>query len=297
MQIANPIYDVVFKYLMDDNRIAKLIISKIIDEEIEELQFLSTEDRSDFQERNLIVYRLDFSAKIKTGTGELKQVIIEIQKAKFPTDIMRFRKYLGLQYLDKNNTFYEGKKKKAYPIISIYFLGHKLENTDVPIIRVNRNYIDVATGKHIERKEEFIESLTHDSHIIQIPYLTNRRRNELEILLSVFDQSIKTRDQHILNIQENEFPEAYSEVIRRLQRAIAEPVVRKRMDLEDEILEELDNLDRQILEGKLENAKNKKIISEKEQVILEKDKALTEMEKRIAEMEKLLKDQSNTNKK
>ena len=35
MQIANPVYDVVFKYLMHDNSIAKKIISLIIDEEIE----------------------------------------------------------------------------------------------------------------------------------------------------------------------------------------------------------------------------------------------------------------------
>ena len=39
MKIANPIYDVVFKYLMGDNKIAKLVISKIIGEEIESLDF------------------------------------------------------------------------------------------------------------------------------------------------------------------------------------------------------------------------------------------------------------------
>ena len=41
--IANPIYDVVFRYLMDDNKIAKLMISKIIGEEIVELDFQPTE--------------------------------------------------------------------------------------------------------------------------------------------------------------------------------------------------------------------------------------------------------------
>ena len=30
MLIANPIYDVVFKYLMEDSKIAKLVISSII---------------------------------------------------------------------------------------------------------------------------------------------------------------------------------------------------------------------------------------------------------------------------
>ena len=34
MHIANPIYDVVFKYLMEDNEIAKLMVSSIICEEV-----------------------------------------------------------------------------------------------------------------------------------------------------------------------------------------------------------------------------------------------------------------------
>ncbi|MCP4402531.1 MAG: hypothetical protein GY801_35150 [bacterium] len=37
MHIANPIYDVVFKYLLEDNEIAKLLISTIISEEVVEL--------------------------------------------------------------------------------------------------------------------------------------------------------------------------------------------------------------------------------------------------------------------
>ena len=39
MIIANPIYDAVFKYLLADNRIAKLLISTIIEEDIKELEF------------------------------------------------------------------------------------------------------------------------------------------------------------------------------------------------------------------------------------------------------------------
>ena len=43
MQIANPIYDVVFKYLMEDSKIAKLLISSIIKQEIEIMDFLPQE--------------------------------------------------------------------------------------------------------------------------------------------------------------------------------------------------------------------------------------------------------------
>ncbi len=47
MYIANPIYDVVFKYLMEDNSLAKLIISTIIKEEILELTLRPQEFISD----------------------------------------------------------------------------------------------------------------------------------------------------------------------------------------------------------------------------------------------------------
>ncbi len=94
--IANPIYDVVFKYLMDDSKIAKLLISKITGLTILELHFepqeyattLSSEKEDAKMEilKNIAVYRLDFSAKIKTDQGT-KHVLIEIQKAKFSTMI------------------------------------------------------------------------------------------------------------------------------------------------------------------------------------------------------------------
>jgi len=241
MQIANPIYDVVFKYLMEDSKIARLLISTIIGEKILSLDFLPQESVLETS-RSLTVYRLDFSAKIETPDGH-KNVLIEIQKAKFATDIMRFRKYLGEQYQKKENIYtatVAGKETKiAMPILSIYFLGHKLEHIEAPLIKVNRRYYDAATGVEIKEKEQFIESLTHDSFVIQIPHLRKKYQTEVEQLLSVFDQSNATSDHHILNVKEEDFPSKYRPLIRRLQRAIAEPEVRKTMDLEDEILEEL----------------------------------------------------------
>ena len=170
MQIANPIYDVVFKYLMEDEAVAKLIIGTIISEEIVELDFLPQESTFYLGQRDLTIYRLDFSAKIKLPDDSYKQVLIEIQKAKLATDIMRFRKYLGEQYQDDANVYSVtvGKKKKtkkkALPIVTIYFLGHSLEKTTAPVIKVARQYYDVTTGDEIHIREEFIESLTHDNY-------------------------------------------------------------------------------------------------------------------------------------
>ncbi|PCJ18545.1 MAG: hypothetical protein COB02_10405 [Candidatus Cloacimonadota bacterium] len=76
MQIANPIYDVIFKYLLDDNKIAKKLISLIIGEEIETLEFKPTEIRNDLESRSIWVLHIDFSATIKLSNGKYKKIII-----------------------------------------------------------------------------------------------------------------------------------------------------------------------------------------------------------------------------
>jgi len=307
MQIANPIYDVVFKYLMEDSKIAKLLISSIIKQDIEILDFRPQEfiaeidkDKTTKKKKPkkkqdgltfFTVYRLDFSAKIKTPEGD-KIVLIEIQKAKFATDIMRFRKYLGSQYSNKENIYITNKNgkrvKKACEIISIYFLGHKLESIHgVPVIKSEKKYIDVSTGKEIKQKEYFIDSLNHESYTIPIPELKEKRRNELEKLLSVFDQSNMSSDHHILNVKEEDFPEENRELIRRLQKAANEPDIRKKMDVEDEIIEELAELERQ---REFELAVKDVIIEEQVKQLGEKEKAIEEKEKTIEEKEKAIKE-------
>ena len=274
MHIANPIYDVVFKYLMSDSKIARLLIGSIIAEDIIELSFNPQERSTTIDSHSLTVYRLDFCATIKTEDGT-KQVLIEIQKAKFATDIMRFRKYLGDNYAHKENN--------AVPIISIYFLGYSL-GINAPLIQVKRHYYDViGEYKEIHQKSVFIESLTHDSYVIQIPHLSLRYQSDLEILLSVFDQHAITSDHHILNVKEAAFPEKYQHIIRRLQQAVAEPEVRQTMDLEDEILEELQDKERLIA----------RLAAEKETAVIEKDIALIEKDNALIEKDDALIEKDN----
>ena len=314
MLIANPIYDVVFKYLLEDNKIAKLLIGAIIGERIETLDFRPQEfaitlDKPKSKRKsqklqnlspNLTVYRLDFSAKIRQADGAIRLAIIELQKAKFPTDIMRFRGYLGGQYALKENVYrvrVPDKKdptkytivKKAIPIVPIYFLGHRLSiPAGHPIVNVSRQYRDNTTGEIIAGKDDFIECLTHDSFVIQIPDLPAHRRNELEKLLSIFDQSNHTADFHILNVNEADFPEQYRPVIRRLQQAIAEPEVRNMMKAEDEIIEELENRDREIAEKDQALAEKDQALAEKDQALVEKDQALVEKDQALVEKDQAL---------
>jgi hypothetical protein len=92
---------------------------------------------------------------------------------------MRFRKYLGRQYLAKDNSYMAGGELRAMPILSIHLLGHSLEHTESPVIRVVRQYLDATGRERIDRREDFIESLTHDSIIVQIPHL-KRRQSDLD---------------------------------------------------------------------------------------------------------------------
>jgi len=300
MNIANPIYDVVFKYLMEDNSIAKLLISSIIEQEVLSLEFNPQESTLELPEHSITVYRLDFTANIKTPDGS-KAVLIEIQKSQLPSDIMRFRKYLGEQYrkMAVQPASDTNQEEIAIPIITVYFLGHELEHFKRPVLQVLRQCRDSITKELLIGQDEFVENLTHDCYIIQIPYLHKKRRNELETLLGVFDQSNRTDDHHILNVSEEDFPEKFRPLIRRLQRAIAEPVIRKSMDIEDEILNVLQKKERQIAQKEKELEESRKTIEENEKVIEvsrktieEKEKAIEISRKTIEEKEKAIEAQN-----
>ncbi len=85
---------------------------------------------------------------------------------------------------------------------------------------------------------------------MQIPHLKQRRQNDLESLLGIFDQSQKDpADAHTLSIREEDYPEKFQLVIRRLIKAISEPDVRETMEVEDDYLEELEDMERMVAEA------------------------------------------------
>ena len=273
MIIANPIYDTVFKYMMSDSKVAKTFLSAIIGEKIVELEFTSTEytlkpdvEKSQINRtlEQITVCRFDFAAKIETETGDYKTVIIELQKAKYATDIMRFRRYLGLTYQNAENT-YDVHRVKARQIYCIYFLNYEIGLSDSPVIKVDYKASDLTTGDVLDRKNEFIESLTHKTWIVQVRQLKARRRSELENLLSIFDQDNISNDKHILNVDENQFSEEYRLIIRKLREACESHKVRCEMQMEDDYINEL-------------------LI--KDEIIAEKDKSLAEKDKSLAEKDK-----------
>lgn len=238
MLIANPIYDVVFKYLMEDTEIARRLLSKITGEEIIEISVQPQEYAGRSDKFEVIILRLDFKATIKTKDGKRKKVLIELQKGKNSADIMRFRKYLGDNYRKEDTFNVDKKKKTALPIITIYFLGFRLANVITSIMKVNREYIDLITDKKIEAKEEFIEKLTHDSYIIQIPRLKKKVRNEIERVLKVFNQSYVTDgDKKTLEFSEKDFEndDLLQLIASRLRKAATEEELLRKIEIEEEV--------------------------------------------------------------
>lgn len=285
--IANPIYDAVFKFMMEDKKVAKLLLSALLKKEILELEMRQQEYTAVQQDR-ISLFRMDFSAKIRDTDGTEHLVMIELQKTWLATETLRFRQYLATQYSSKNNMRSDNNSLYGLPIISIYILGHILGDLKEPVVYVRRRYLDYD-DLVIEQKDPFIESLTHDSIIVQIPYLHGRTRNHLERLLNVFDQNYRTRDNdHILEIDEELFTASEIPIITRLLKAGVAPDVRRSMEVEDEILSEIENRDTLIMQKDQVIEEKNQVIEEKDQVIEENKQLLMQKTKMLQEMVSML---------
>jgi hypothetical protein len=293
VRIANPIYDVVFKYLLDDEKVARLVLSALLGKEVLELQFRPTEVHHEAARPDgtqLLVLRMDFAATVRQQDGGRKLVLIEIQKARTAWDVQRFRRYLGSNYASPENVYLDPDgKQQALPIVTIYFLGEGLECVDVPVLKINRHYLDLATGDEVRITDPFVEALTHDSIVVQINRLKDRRRTDLERLLAVFDQGRASRsDPHLLDILEENFPEHHREVLRRLMRAGAEQEVRDKMDVEDDILAAFQDQARESADLRQALVEKDQALVEKNQALVEKDQALVEKDQALVEKNQAL---------
>lgn len=242
MIIANPIFDVVFKRLMEDQRVAKFFIETLLEETIEDIEVKPQEYTYTDKLAGLAVFRLDFIATIKTTEKEFKKVLIEIQKAKNPIDLMRFRNYLAEQYKKEDEIQTEiGKQKTALPIVTIYLLGFQLPEIDSAAVKVNRQYLDLLTRTIIEQKSDFIEKLTHDCFVVQMSRIQGKLQTRLEKLLSIFEQNYFVDDKGI--IKEYNYlidDEAIKSMVDILHYAGTDPKRKKEIEDEQEAYRVLD---------------------------------------------------------
>jgi hypothetical protein len=289
--IANPIYDTVFKRLMENQRIAKFFLSTILEQPVEDITVLPQEfsykidptkvsEKSENKGRGSIEYyfilRLDFMATVRDGKGAPRKILIELQKSWDTLDVMRFRKYLGQQYTRVD--VIEGKET-VLPITTIYILGNNLSGIDCPCIKVGRTYTDMLNKKTINAKSNFIENLTHNSYVIQAGRIKDLRyTTSLDKLLSIFEQKYFIIDGSGVR---KEYPyqpddENMKLITDLLYEMGADPKERKEIEDEEEALRVFN----------LRHGKDQKTIEELTKSLEEKDKKLEEDKKKLEEKDK-----------
>ena len=139
----------------------------------------------------------------------------------------------------------------AIPMVAVYLLGHRVGDINEAVVYVGRKTVDYD-GRIVEHgdSDPFINSLTHDSIIVQIPLLHGKINNKLDKVLSVFDQTKRDeRNQQILCLEANKY-EDDSEMmylLHRLSLATMSAEVRQEMNDEDEYYSAIEARDTQVM--------------------------------------------------
>jgi len=267
--IPNPIYDVVFKYLMEDLESAKIFLSTLLNEKIIRLAFepishaQKITDESTHQEIRL--FHLDFTATIELADGTEELMMIELQKANMAGDIFRFKRYISANFQRKQaqeviNPRTQAVETIEQPIrlIPIFILNFRIENEiDDLIIKTNRTKRGLFKDKQLKQHNEFIDNLSYDMWVIQLPnldkidpsdYEDDEYKSNLYALLKLFDQKAQSpQNRHRLLLIRKLFPIFLKRLIARLKAADAEqPDLEEQMHAEDEYLAELRKRDNTI---------------------------------------------------
>ena len=278
MTVANPIYDVVFKYLMEDNRIARTILSALLKKDIIRVDVRPHEYTNNKRD-TLSVFRIDFAATVREEDGSEQLILIELQKTWLPTETLRFRQYLGVQYENPKNIVQESADKHALPMVAVYLLGHRVGDIEKPVIYVRHQAFDYD-GCPVTKglPNAFVESLTHDSIIVQIPLLHGQINNRLDEVLSIFDQTRQNADnQQMLEIDDQLYPEDDTDmqrILRRLLMAATDADVRMDMNVEDEYFSIIEKQDTEILMRTRELAEKNAQLKQKDAQLEQKDAVL-----------------------
>jgi len=285
MKIVNPLYDYAFKYLMDNEQIAKKVLSIILNTKI--LQLHSKPQETTISESFLIepdknikvttikMVRYDFKAIILTEEGEEQAALIELQKYDTPDPIVRFRQYLASNYL-KEDTFIDAhgnEQVRPLPIITIYILGFNLNGFETPAFKVLNQPFDLINNKIINVKSDFVNLLTHPSIILQAAYEGKGRGTTLERFLKIFHQKMRgEKSDYVIELDEGEeFEGDLKEIVDYLHRALANEELLRQLQLEDSTTKGIKDL-----KGNLEDA-----LKREEEERLQKEEARTKLVQKV----------------
>ena len=300
LHVANPIYDSVFKYIMSDERISKTILSALLKKEVVKVEMRPHEYVNTTRD-TLSMFRIDFAATVREKDADSEAfkdrvVLIELQKTWLDTETLRFRQYLGAQYSNKMNIRTDSAKGFAYPMVAVYLLGHRVGDIKEPVVYVNHDVYDYNGHVVKDGKEEpFVESLTHNSIIVQIPLLRGHVNNRLEKVLSIFDQSKKdAEDKQVLNIDENKYEDDADMMymLHRLTAAAADSEMRQDMNVEDEYFQAIEDRDTAIMSRDKQIKEQNEQISQQSQQISQQSQQISQQNQQISQQSQQISQQN-----
>lgn len=136
-------------------------------------------------------------------------------------------------------------------MITVYLLGHRVGDIEEPVLYVRHKSYDYD-GVEVTKgmPDPFVESLVHDSIIVQIPLLHGRLNNRLVEVLSVFDQTNKDgHNRQVLRIDDDAYKgDAEMEhILHRLLTAASDSKLRQDMNVEDEYFSAIETRDTAIM--------------------------------------------------
>ena len=241
-QVVNPIYDTVFKYLMQDEKVAKVLIGNILKTKVVSIQ-MNNNEYSALLPDGKKVFKLDFSATILDKSGKHQLVHIEVQKALEEGEIMRFRAYLGAIYMDETKKYQETVKnpktktetivEHPLPIHSIYILGHELGDGLQHSVMLGENVFKDQDGNIIKipTNNDYINGLTHTVTFVIAPLTKKNVKTHLDKLLTIFSDT--EPNSKVIELDEYyDDSEDYRTIMRVLQKASADKQLRGDLDLE-----------------------------------------------------------------
>ena len=306
--IGNPIFDSVFKFFLADDTAARILLSALIKKKVTKLETRKNEFMQKGDNGEISVMRIDFGAHILSqdanGNDVDQLIIIELQKAWVNYEVPRFRRYLGQNYIAAENIFRDAKDDRDYglPIIAVYILNHRVGNLTEPVTYLNRKYLDydgneLTTGV----PDKFVESLSHDCIIVQVPLLSDKIRNRAEKILQVFNQKFSVKQKGFKMQFDDTLTEGDSDmqkIVNRLSMVFTDDYTTELMIVENEeyqlhaehlaAKEQLAEQKEQLAEQKEQIAAQKEQIAEQNAAIVAKEQELAQQKKQLEAKDKQL---------
>jgi len=279
---------------MDNEQIAKIVLSIILDTKVLSLQSKPQETPLSFS-GGYGVSRFDFKAIIHNENGEDKTVLIEIQKYKSPNPVVRFRQYLAKNYM-REETFVakNGEEEtKSLPIISIYILGFDLPEFVCKAVKVDNKPYDIIGRKYLEVKSNFVEQLTHQCFILFAADKPDaeKKNTRLEQFLNLFLQKLEGEAANtVIDVEVDTASDAEMQsVVEHLNHATLDEELIRRINAEKDHLKGIEDLEKQVaIEQRLkEEAQQREAEAQREKAEAQREKVEAQREKVEAQHEKV----------